>query len=90
MSDGSYPSLMCAQLDPVARKLHDPAMETAKVRDGQASAFEQKGYYHILSVAVKLYFQNNSCRLAGYSELTSSNIGRLNCFLRFSAVSIGI
>ena len=37
--------------------LRDPAVETAKVRDGQASAFKQKGYYHKPSQAVKQFFQ---------------------------------
>ena len=38
MSGGSDPSLMDAQLNPVSGKLRNPAMKTAKVRDGQASA----------------------------------------------------
>jgi hypothetical protein len=35
--------------------LRDPAMETAKVRDGQASAFKQRGSYHKPLPAVKLF-----------------------------------
>ena len=81
--------------NPAFRILHDPAMKTAKVRDGQASAFEQ-GNTIIFPLRLSIFFSKlfwdslSASFRSRYREFTSSNMGRLNCFLRFSAVSMGM
>ena len=78
--------------NPDSRMLRDPAVKTPKVRDGQASAFKRRNLTTSCRRLSSIICPDSGkiFRKADYREFTSSNMVRLNCFLRFSAVAIGI